>query len=160
MKQEKLYKAMQDDLMDRESSCQLYRMSDYWTMVTCKYQAFIMPECDPEIGVDHDLVGNSWTADSHIHKRIDSTLNGLSVTCIGQMTVTVNLLKQKVLVMVDDFGVLHMIRNTRTANMLAKDKHTRCLMYQDLIVWWCPDDDFPIYAACVITGRSCSGWTN
>ena len=72
---------------------------------------------------------------------------------VGKLTVTLDLLKVKVLLFRDRFGMFYMIRYTGTAEMLAKDKQVRCLRYQEMISWFCPDDDFPIYAASVIPGN-------
>lgn len=146
MKQDKLFAAMQDDILNRDSAAILYRMSDSWTMVTTKYQAYIMP-ADM---VDTVSTGCTWSDDSHVHHRIDNTLNGSDLVCIGMMTVSVNMLRQKVLVLRDDFGIVYLIRWTKTAEMLARDNSLRCKRYQDLVVWWSADDDFPIYAGCEI----------
>lgn len=153
MNQEKLYGAMQDDLFNRDSAALLYRIAEHWTLVTTKYHAYVMP-ADM---VDGDLAGNKWSEDSHVHHRIDNTLNGSDLVCIGHMTVNVNMLRQKVLVMRDDFGIVYFIRWTKTAEMLSKDKKIRCKRYQDLVCWWSADDDFPIYAACEINPHQARG---
>lgn len=155
MNQEKLYKLMQDDLLNRDGPCTLYRMSDYWTMVTSKYYAVIMPHSD----VDTICTGTQYTTDSSVHRRIDNTLNGSDMFYVGTMTVSINMLKQKVIVFKDDFGLFYLIRYTAAADYLArlKRKDRRIKRYQDLIVFWSPDDDFPIMACCEVSGNKVKG---
>lgn len=153
MNQEKLYQAMQDDLFHRDFAAKLYRLAEHWTLVTTKYHAYVLPKDM----VDEAVTGHGWTDDSSVHKRIDLTLNGSDIVCIGHMQVTVNMIRQKVLVMRDDFGIVYLIRWTKTADLLSRDKHLRCKRYQDLIVWWSADDDFPIYATCEINPSQARG---
>lgn len=153
MNQEKLFSAMMDDLIERDSAATLYKIAEHWTLVTTKYNAYVLPS----EYVDTVVTGNMWTEDSTVHRRIDNTLMGSDLVCIGHMTVTVNMLQQKVLVMRDDFGIVYFLRWTKTAEMLSKDKQLRCKRYRDLIAWWSADDDFPIYAGCEISPHQARG---
>lgn len=157
--QEKLYKLMQDDLIDRDGACTLYQIAEYWTLVTSKYYAVVMPAGDAEYSIDTVITGTKWTTDSHVHRRIDNTLNGSDMFYVGTMTVSLNKLRQKVIVFKDDFGLFYLIRHTAAAEYLAKlkQKDRRIKRYQDLIVFWCPDDDFPIMACCEVSGNQVRG---
>ena len=159
LSQEKLWSLMQDDLLNRDGPARLYRIAEYWTMVLCKYQAVILPAADPLYSVDTVITGTDWTTDSSVHRRIDNTLNGSDLFYVGKMKVSLNMLKQNVLVFKDDFGLFYMIRATAAAEYLAKagPKYRRIKRYQEMICFWCPDDDFPMLAACEVSGQSVKG---
>lgn len=145
----KLYQAMNNDLLDRDGYCYHFRMNDDISMVITKYAAFVMPESE----IDHTATGSDYKINRDVESRVFMCLNGGEMVYVGKLTVTLNLLKVKVLLFRDCFGNFSMIRYTGTAEMLAKDKGVRCMRYQEMITWFCPDDDFPIYAASVIPGN-------
>ena len=155
MNQEKLYALMNQDLLEREGMCKLYRIAEHWTLITSKYNAYIMPALEG----DPICTGTIWTEDSSLHRRIDNTLNGSDLFYVGIMTVTLNMLKQKMIVFKDDFGLFYLIRYTASADYLArlKRKERRIKRYQDLIVFWSPDDDFPLMACCEVSGQKVRG---
>lgn len=152
--QEKLFACMQADLLNRDGPCTLYGLSDHWVLVTSKYDAYVLPRTY----LDTCCTGTKWTEDSTVHRRIDNTLNGSDLFYVGKMKVSVNMLKYNSLVFKDDFGLFYLIRSTDTAEYLVKyPKCRRIKRYQDMIVFWSPDDDFPIYAACEINGQQVKG---
>lgn len=153
--QEKLFACMQADLLNRDGPCTLYGLSDHWVLVTSKYDAYVLPRTY----LDTCCTGTKWTEDSSVHRRIDNTLNGSDMFYVGTMNVTINMLKQKVIVFKDDFGLFYLIRYTAAADYLArlKRKDRRIKRYQDLIVFWCPDDDYPIMACCEVSGNKVRG---
>ena len=159
LNQEKLWSMMQDDLLNRDGPARLYRISEYCTLVLCKYQAVVMPAPGLSHSVDTIITGTNWTTDSIVHRRIDNTLIGSDLFYVGKMKVSLNMLKQNVLVFKDDFGLFYMIRATAAAEYLAKagPKDRRIKRYQEMICFWCPDDDFPMLAACEVSGQSVKG---